>query len=194
MSRFLNLHLPDEVRVFDVPEEAVRVWDDETLVFDVLIEDRVLRHFSFYDRWFEINCSLGRDGTFIVEPGPIDWTFNCDVCSPLHSQGDTFYSVDLFVDLLVSPDGRSYHLKDENELHNASGSGLIDATEVEGALNGVRNLRSLIESRMFLQFLDDILPFTNVNPHPQDPMTILSLQEVPQFERPGRVQTYGTRM
>ena len=37
---FHNLHPPDEVRVFEIPEVDVRVWDDTTLVFDIPFGDR----------------------------------------------------------------------------------------------------------------------------------------------------------
>ena len=70
MAEDLNFHPPDEVRVFCVPDEAIRVWNDQCLLYDVLVQEKVLRHFSFYDRWFEINCTMNRNGTFVVERGP----------------------------------------------------------------------------------------------------------------------------
>lgn len=131
---FHNLHLPDEVRVFAVPVGAVRRWDDETLVYDVRVPSGgVLRHYSFYRRWFEVNCSLGADGRFVTEPGPIDWSFNGDVCSPCFSRGAAVYNVDLLLDVLVAPDGREHAVKDREEFERAVACGWLSAGEATGA-------------------------------------------------------------
>lgn len=99
-----DFHPPDEVRVFAVPAAAIRRWDDATLVYDVLLDGLVLRHYAFMDHWFAVNCTLDRRGQFVTELDPIDWCFNCDITTPLFSVGSNVYTVDLALDVLVGPD------------------------------------------------------------------------------------------
>src|SRR5947209_14267489 len=95
-----TLCLPEDLTLWTVPTGAIRRWDETVQVYDVLVESgRVLRHYAFYDRWFEVNCTLDDRGRFVTEPGPIDWCFNIDVCTPLFSTGNRGYSVDLCLDV-----------------------------------------------------------------------------------------------
>src|SRR3954469_5379317 len=103
-----DLHNPDEVVLFTVPLSAVQCRDERVLVYDVRIGGGVLRHYAFADRWFTINCSLDNDGKFISEPGPIDWSFNCDFATPIIWRDDAVYQVDLELDVLVAADGQNH--------------------------------------------------------------------------------------
>ncbi len=192
---FYNLHLPDEVRVFAVPTAAVRRWDDEVFVYDVRVPSgATLRHYSFYRRWFEVNCSLSPDDRFMVEPGPIEWSFNCDVCSPCYSLGSQVYSVDLALDILVGPDGRSRVVKDEDVFARAVADGWLSAAEAEGAKLGLSELLGLIEAGRFLPFLAEVCPFGRRSPAlEQPPPRRGQLSDVPLLGRAEREAWYGRR-
>lgn len=192
---FHNLHLPDEVRVFAVPVGAVRRWDDETLVYDVRVPSGgVLRHYSFYRRWFEVNCSLGADGRFVTESGPIDWSFNGDVCSPCFSRGAAVYNVDLLLDVLVAPDGREHAVKDREEFERAVARGWLSAGEATGARRGLEELLGLIESGRFLAFLAEACPFDGFPAAPLQPAARrLALADTSLLAPQSRDARYGLR-
>lgn len=121
--RHHDFHPPEEVRIFVTSVSGLRRCDEDAVVYEVPVDGLVLRHYSFYDRWFAVNCTLDPSGGFATEPGPIDWCFNCDVTSPLFSVGRDLYSIDLFLDVLVGPDGRMHVTKDEDDLTNAIENG-----------------------------------------------------------------------
>lgn len=178
-----DLHLPDEVRVFTVPHANIRRWTDDLLVYDGLIGDLVLRHYAFADRWFVINCTLDRRGGFVAEPGPIAWSFNCDLCTPPRWDGDACFLVDLVLDVLVAPDGRQYFVKDEPEFAAAVAHGWLTAAEIAGARHGLADLLAIITTTGLVPFLDAICPF---QPLPEavapPPMQRRPVSEVPALQ------------
>ena len=190
---FHNLHPPDEVRIFEIPEAAVRVWDDTTFVYDVPVGDRVLRHFSFYDEWFEINCTLTSEGAFAFEDGPIPWTFNCDICTPCFSVGSCIYNVDLFLDVLVGPDGRSFHVKDEADFTRARSAGWLSDDEQDGVRQGLDRLCELIDSGNLLEYLSAIIPFDDIQMGEAGGREDTPLRDVPLLQLPERTHRHGVR-
>jgi hypothetical protein len=190
-----NLHLPDEVRIFTIPEEGVLLWNDAAQVYEVGGEEgMVLRHYSFYHRWFEVNVSLDSMGRFITEPGPIDWTFNIDICTPCFSIGPNLYNVDLCLDVLAGPDGVSYVVTDEDQFAEEVAAGWITETEAAGAREGLRRLLGIIEEGSLISFLDALVPFEikrrNV---PPSSMKKVSLSEAPVLSLPERAAHFGRR-
>ncbi len=192
--QFFNLHLPSDLRAWTVPIRGIRRWDDEIQVADILFgPDLVLRHYAFYHRWFEVNCSLSLKGQFVVENGPIDWSFNIDICTPFFSIGINGYSVDLCLDVLVGPDGKQFHIKDEEEFAKAFSLGWFTQEEQAGALGGLEELRTLIEGGDLLCFLSDICPFQPA-PVPQPPMRRADPSEVPLLHAQTRHRFFGKRL
>ena len=183
--RFHNLHLPDDVRVFSVTAEGVRRWDRQVVVFDVaLTGERVLRHYAFADRWFEINCSLDRSARPVEDGDPFPFAFNCDVCTPLIQDGDGIYNVDLELDVLVSADGRRYRVKDEEEFLAAARKGWLDRRERLGALHGLGELLRLLDRAEFLPFLHAVCPFEPFRScHLQPPAERVGIDQAPLFHR-----------
>jgi hypothetical protein len=192
--RFYTLALPDDLTLWTVPGGAFRRWDDSFLVYDVLVESGlVLRHYSFYDRWFVVNVTLDTDGRFVPEPGPIDWCFNIDLCTPLFTVGHDGYDVDLCLDLLVAPDGRDYRLVDEDEFDHAMRNGWITSAEADGARNGVEELRGIIEGGRLVSFLEGICPF-EVKPIQQPPPQKPNLTDYPLLHRDRRHRYFGKKL
>jgi hypothetical protein len=159
---FHNLHAPDEVRVFEIPACGVRCWDETALVYDVRVGQGILRHYSFARRWFEVNCSLDLDGNFLAEAGPIEWCFNCDICTPHLAVGNNLYNMDLWIDVLVGVDGHQHVVSDEDEFADAAEQGWMTAAEQDGARRGLEELLTIIRSTGLIPFVEQICPFQNI--------------------------------
>lgn len=182
--RFYNLHEPDDLRVFTIPLAAIRRWDDQRLVYDVRHGDLVLRHYSFSRYWFEVNCVLDLSGAFVPERGPIDWSFNCDVCTPCFTNGYHVYTVDLWIDVLVGPDGRAHVVKDLPDFEAAWMEGLLTAREWAGARRGLQTLTDIIRSEGLIAFLHRHCPFADLSGAPGAlPMEQCSKEAIPPLLR-----------
>ncbi len=160
---FHNFHPPNDVRVFAVPREAIQRLDAVALVYDVRVRpDLVLRHYSWSEHWFDVNCSFSPRGDLVEEDGPIRWAFNCDISTP-HAlvKGDA-YNMDLELDVLVGRDGVRHCVRDRESLTHACNSGWIDAAEAAGAERGLAELLTLLEQGHFRSFLEATCPFSTL--------------------------------
>ena len=148
--------------------------------------------YSFAGRPFVVNCSLDLDGRFVTEPGPVDWCFNCDICTPHLVAGGDVYSVGLFVDVLVAPDGRWHFVGDEDELAEAVECGWVTAGEQCVARRGLADLLRIIESVRLVEFLEEILAFDDVRAGAwQSPFTRRSVMEFPLLNLESRGRRFG---
>jgi hypothetical protein len=190
-----DFHPPEEVRVFAVPISGLRRWDDVAAVYDVRLDDLVLRHYAFTDHWFAVNCTLDLGGRFVTEPGPIDWCFNCDISTPLFSAGNKLYSVDLSLDVLVGPNGRTYVVKDEDDFTRAIENEWLTVEEEAGARSGLAELLGIIKGNGLVAFLEKAFPFGEVTGSVRPPpMTKPRLAEVPLLHRDIRAAYFGRRL
>ena len=190
-----DFHPPDEVRVFAVPASAIRLRDDATLVYDVLIDDLVLRHYAFTDRWFAVNCTLDRRGRFVTETGLIDWCFNCDITTPLFGVGSNVYTVDLALDVLVGPDGHTHRVQDEDDFTCAVENRWLSVEEQVGARRGLEGLLRIIEGAGLVAYLERAFPFGAISdPVAPPPMTTLHAAEVPLVHRSIRGAYVGRKL
>jgi predicted RNA-binding protein associated with RNAse of E/G family len=145
--------------------------DDDVAITEVVDGDVVLRHYAFGDRWFKINVTtdlLGR----LVETGPphTRFAFNCDIATPMERDGSSTYGVDLFVDVLVRSDLRSFHVGDEDEFEQALADGLISPNEAKHSRHAVTQLLELVESDRLLPWLHEVFPFGPSAPPDAAPM------------------------
>jgi predicted RNA-binding protein associated with RNAse of E/G family len=188
---FYNFHLPDDVRLFTTPRAAVKRWDSSVIVYDVRIGDGFLRNYAFTDRWFEVNCVFDLDGRLRPEAGPVDWAFNCDICTPSIVQTSGVYNVDLFLDILVAPDGKTFALVDENDFAEARIKGWLTSSEIAGARLGVDDLVGIIRDGGLRPFLERILPFDSVlDSAPQGPPRKFTIEDVPEFQFDERLRLW----
>lgn len=186
-----DFHPPEEVRIFTIPTMGLCRWDEEVLIYDVLIGDLVLRHFSFSNEWFQINCTLDRSGQLVIEPGPIEWCFNCDISTPYFVEGTSVYNVDLFLDVLVGTDGHRHLVTDEDEFENASANMWITAEEQTGARRGLAALLEIIETQGLISCLERLYPFGAVLAETCSPAMIQRhMSEVRQFQSSVRHRLY----
>lgn len=196
--RFYNLHAPDDVRVFSVPMSGISRRDAIALVYDARVgsgsdRDLILRHYSFSDRWFEVNCTFDLSGRFVTEQGPIRWCFNCDICTPHFSIGSNYYNVDLCLDVLAAPDGRHHVVIDREEFADAAQQGFFTCAEIEGAQSGLTALLDIIETISLTTFLDDVCPFDSIRVgKPPPPVVKRRLSDIPVL-RPDIRENYVRR-
>jgi hypothetical protein len=159
---------PGGVTRFTVPAAGVRRRDGSALVYDVRVgEDAFLRHYSFCDRWFEVNVSLDGAGRLVTEatgPGGFAWAVNCDIDTPLVDAGPAAVArVDLFIDVLAAADGRAYVVKDEEEFAGAVAAGVLTPEEARGALAGLTELRGILDGPGLLAFLESVHPLPDAD-------------------------------
>lgn len=159
---FYNLHFPSEVRVSEFSEDCIRLHDDSILIYDINIHDLILRHFAFYDKWFDVHCFLAKNGDFEILPGPIDCCFDCDISTPLFKLDNRFYNIDLEYDILVGRDGKMHRIKDEEEHLAAITNNWISDFEQKGAQKGLNELKAILHNQGLINFLNDIYPFHGI--------------------------------
>jgi predicted RNA-binding protein associated with RNAse of E/G family len=197
IKRFYNCHLPDEVRIFNIPSKNIRVCTDKVVVYEVPNAEMgiVLRHYSFYDKWYEINVSMDYNGDFITESGSIDWSFNCDICTPCFSVGDDYYNVDLELDILVGNNGKDYVVIDEEDFNIALTNGYISQEEKKGAQKGLDELVEIIEQDKLIGMLNDIYPFSKIiDIEPEVSMNKVNISNVPNLSPEIRKKNFGKRI
>ncbi len=191
---FHNLHLPDEVRVFTVPCLGVQRRDREALVYDVAVgQGTVLRHYSWPDHWFEVNCAFTTDGDLIEEQGALTpWAFNCDISTPHLTQGDSVYNVDLELDVLVAADGIRHTIKDRDDFATAVDKGWIGPTEARGAQQGLAELLAIVEQGHLRRFLESVRPFDTLQTQAlQPPVRRRRLDDIPLLHLESRARWRG---
>jgi len=159
---FYNLHLPGEVRVSEFSGDCIRFHDDSTLIYDIAVHDLILRHFVFYNKWFDVHCFLAKDGSFEILPGPIECCFDCDISTPLFCLDNNFYNIDLEYDILVGRDGKTHRTKDEEEHITALANNWMTEFEHKGALEGLKELKIILSNQGLINFLNDIYPFQGI--------------------------------
>jgi hypothetical protein len=187
----VDFHPPDDVRVFAVPVDAIRRWDSIAFVLDVRIGELMLRHYAFAEHWFAVNCTLDLDGRFVVEHASFDFTFNCDIITPAFNIGRNVYGVDLALDVLVGPDGRTHRVIDEDDFEEACAQGWLTAEEQRGARQGLEDLLGIIDGEGLVPFLDRVVPFADVRPRMLPPMVKRHPADVPILAPTTRGQHFG---
>lgn len=164
---------PDEptVRIFRTPTSGVLRIEDQIAVTEAIYDDVVLRHYSFAEHWFKINVTTDLAGNAVETGDPdVPFAFNCDIATPMERENDSTYGVDLFIDVLVRADTRSYVVGDEAEFEEMLDRGLVSRFEERGARQGLREFLNLVESGHLLPWLHDRAPFLLAQPPVALPM------------------------
>ncbi len=162
-----QLHLPSDLRVFQYTVEPTYIGSD-AVVFDGLLgdsEEMVCRSYLFFARWLEIFITFDDHLALRADPcATFPFAFNCDLTTPYHRVEDRLYTTDLAVDVLVAPDGRTYHVKDGVEFEAGYRQGAFGPGWYESVRRELRALTQLLETNQFLRFLNDIAPFPTKRP------------------------------
>ncbi len=168
-----DFHPPDDLRVFTYGQQSVLRFDSTALVVEADYGGTLLRHYAFPDRWFKINVTTDRAGNFVEEqadPRPIPFCFNCDIATPMVSDGNTVFAVDLWIDMLVRADAVTYCVGDEDEFADAIARGWLSEREADGARAGLTELIDLIERKQLIAFLSELQPFQSTEAPPANAM------------------------
>jgi predicted RNA-binding protein associated with RNAse of E/G family len=153
---------PDEdtVRLFFTPPSGVLRLDDEVVVTEVMYDEVVLRHYAFSKHWFKVNVTTDEHGR-LIETGDEaqQFSFNCDISTPMERDGLSVFGVDLFIDLLIRRDASSYLVGDEDEFEEIVERGLISKAEASAARGGLTELLAMVEARRLIPWLNEFVPF-----------------------------------
>jgi hypothetical protein len=187
MIRDYDFHPPDDLRLFPMPAPGVLRLDDRAFVAVVRYGDVVVWHYAFGDHWFKVNATTDLEGRPVETTAPEavpPFTFNCDISTPLLRRADAVLAVDLWLDVLVRRDGRTYGVYDQQEFGDAVRRGWLSEREATGARAGLAELVGLIEAGRLLEFLAEAHPFGRVQAPQAPAMRSVPLHQVPLL-RPG---------
>jgi hypothetical protein len=185
----------DDVRVFTVDAAGVLRLDPAVFVSHARYDDAVLWHYAFADQWFKINLTTDPTGA-VIETGASGaadgFAVNCDLATPMWQQDMAVYAVDLFLDVLVRSDGRTYRVCDVDELAHAIAGGQISANEAAHAVRGLTDLVSMTERGTLLPWLYEVHPYGPADPPAAMPLERVGLAHVPHLQ-PGHRATWQQR-
>lgn len=141
-----------------IPEECIRLKDDEILYFsptkhilvtkwNALKTRSDLHHGCscyFYDQGFKVSKFYQENGSLLY--------WYCDIIdAQFRADTGDFISTDLLADVIIYPDG-FVKVVDLDELSNAFDSGALSATLLKTALNRLNSLLALIYSGDFCKY------------------------------------------
>jgi hypothetical protein len=187
----------DDVRVFTVDAAGVLRFDAAVFVSYVRYDDSILWHYAFADRWFKVNLTTDLNGV-VIETGASEavdgFAVNCDLATPMcvWQQDMAVYAVDLFLDVLVRSDGRTYRVCDVDELAQAIAAGQISENEAAHAGQGLTDLVTMTERGTLLPWLYEMHPYGPADPPAAMPLERVGLGKVPHLQ-PGHRATWRPR-
>jgi hypothetical protein len=156
-----EFHPPEDLRRFACAPASVIRADEAVVVVEAAEGDRLIRHHMWADRWFTITTTIDLVGRFIEGGGPktIPFAFDCDISTPFIRIGDSVYTVDMWLDVLVRADGTTYQVVDRDHFARAQAAGWLSEAEASGALRGLEDLTGIIERAELIEMLAAIHPF-----------------------------------
>lgn len=161
----------DSVRLFFTPPSGVLRVDDEVVVTEVAYGEVVLRHYAFSKHWFKVNVTTDDHGR-LIETGDDaqQFSFNCDISTPMERDGLSVFGVDLFMDLLIRRDASSYVVGDEEQFEEMVERGLLSKAEASAARQGLAELLAMLEAKRLVPWLNELMPFGPCSPPAAPPM------------------------
>jgi hypothetical protein len=182
----------DDVRVFTVEAAGVLRLDRDVFVSHARYDAAILWHYAFADHWFKVNLTTDLGGA-VVETGGSEaadgFAVNCDLATPMWQQDMAVYAVDLFLDVLIRSDGRTYRVCDVDELAQAIAGGQISANEAAHAAHDLADLVTMTERGTLLPWLYEVHPYGPADPPAATAVERVGLEHIPQLQ-PGRRATW----
>lgn len=178
----------DSVRLFFTPPSGILRLDDEVAVTEVMYDEVVLRHYAFSKHWFKVNVTTDVHGR-LIETGDEahQFSFNCDISTPMERDGLSIFGVDLFIDLLIRRDASSCFVGDEDEFEEMAERSLLSKVEASAAREGLTELLAMVEAKRLVPWLNELAPFGPCNP-PASPQ--MERGPVPPRMQPGLRSTW----
>ena len=190
-----QLHLPSEVRIFQHHFEPISVCPHAVVMDSVTINNGAstyCRGYYFLDRWLSVFVTF--DEYLKLKPDSdhaFPFAFNCDITTPHYRDGDSIFTTDLYIDVLVADDGFTYQVEDMEDFQQAYARGLFGKGWYENARRELDWLISILNQQRFLDFLNQVTALpdsgsTNILP----PMQRCHIDEVdftyhPEYPRYG---------
>lgn len=158
-----QLHLPSEVRIFEHDFEPTGVSYHAVVMDSVAVSDGVItycRGYYFLGRWLSVfitfydRLKLKPDSN-----SAFPFAINCDITTPHYREGDSIFTTDLYIDVLVAEDGLTYRIKDTEDFQQAFAEDQFGAVWYENAQSELDWLVSILDRGRFLDFLKQTAPF-----------------------------------
>ena len=180
MIGHIEFRPPVDLQLYEIPESGVLRLDDEVLVAEVAVGELIVRHYGFATRWLAVNVTTDRSGR-LVESSHDHFPFavKCHLSTPMLREADTCWQIDLWLDVLVSADGRRHLVEDEDEFAEARVRELLSEREASGASEGLQDVLDLVRTGSLIDLLAGTCPFHASNPPEAQPSRSLDLNEYP---------------
>ena len=188
-----QLHLPSEVRIFDLTSEPTHAGCDAVVIDSVVIEGDIstyCRGYYFLDRWLSVFVTFDEQlGLKSDSDHSFPFAFNCDITAPHYYRRDSIFTTDLYLDILVGTDGSTYQIEDSEDFQKAFDVGFFGRGWFDGARQETERLIDVLESGRFLDFLNEVEPFPRTRSiDTQPPMRRCLVDEIdfeyhPQYPR-----------
>ncbi len=157
-----QLHLPSEVRIFEHPFKPISVCPHAVVMDSVTMENDAptyCRGYYFLDRWLSVFITF--DEHLGLKPDSdhaFPFAFNCDITTLHYREGDSIFTTDLYIDVLVGKDGCAYQIDDMEDFQQAFARGLFGKGWYESARRELDWLISILDQKRFLDFLNQVTP------------------------------------
>ncbi len=164
MSRTLlyQLHLPSELRVFEHAGTPTAK-SSKAIVLDGagIWKDRPIygRSYCFLDRWLSVYVTFDERLGLTSTGSGFPFAFNCDITTPHWVKGDSIFTTDLLLDVLVQSDGMTYEVTDLEEFEQAYVRGEFGLSWYEGAKRELAMLLDLLDRGQFKHMLTSVQGF-----------------------------------
>jgi hypothetical protein len=133
------------------------------VIDSVVIENNIpiyCRGYYFFDKWLSVFITFDEQLQLKPDSNPaFPFAFNCDITTPHYRRGNSLFTSDLYIDVLVGTDGYTYQNKDVEDFERAFSFGLFGKRWYEGAKREADWLAGLLEQNRFVDFLNEVAPF-----------------------------------
>ncbi len=174
---------PDDLRLYEIPESGVLRLDDEALVAEVAIDGAVIRHYGFASHWLAVNVTtdLKEWPADLAGVDAFPHAVKCHMATPMLRVGDSCFQTDLWLDVLVSADGRDCHVEDEDEFADARSRQLLSERAASEALQRFQDVLNLVQAGTLLDWLAAVCPFRPGSPPSARPFRRLDPADYPEL-------------
>ena len=125
------------------------------------------RGYYFLDRWLSVFVTFDEQLELREDSDhSLPFAFNCDITTPHYRRGNSIFTCDLYIDILVRADGATYQLEDLEDFQKAFASELFGRTWFDNARREMDWLVDLVESSGFPDFLNEVAPFPRAKTTP----------------------------
>jgi len=152
-----------KVSIFSYPY-GTHALTNEAVIFDFAIRSdqdiTYCRCYYFIVHWMSIFVTF--DSSLQLKPDPdfnFPFAFNCDITTPHYIRGESLYTTDVLLDILVAPDGVTYMIEDEDQFYQAYEDKIFGSVWYENALKALDWWCKLLDKGDFIEYLNGVASF-----------------------------------